>query len=148
MLDFTTDAIFQPSIDFADGSLTDGHEALLAALAFDLDETFVEVEVGQFEVAQLTDAQTTAIKRFQNGTIALPLVLAHIYCGDNLVDFFNGEHLGQVKANLGTFQEFGRVILTVVGNDQELEERFYPTKNAGLRAGMDAYVVQSCHKVL
>ena len=38
-------------LQFVDGAGRDGHEALLAPLAFYLDEAFVQVKVGKLEVA-------------------------------------------------------------------------------------------------
>ena len=46
-------AVDQPEVDLLDGALGDGHQALLAALAFYANEAFVEVEVAELEVAQL-----------------------------------------------------------------------------------------------
>lgn len=39
-------AVVEPEAEFLDGTLGDGYEALLAALAHDAHELFVEVEVG------------------------------------------------------------------------------------------------------
>ena len=55
-LDVYRGAVGKLGGDFGNGPLRDGHEALLAALALDLDEPLVEVEVGELEVAGLGHA--------------------------------------------------------------------------------------------
>ena len=43
-------------LQFFDGSGRNGHQSLFAPFAFHLDESFLQVEVGQFEVAEFRNS--------------------------------------------------------------------------------------------
>ena len=66
--------VLEPELQLMDGAVGDGDEAFLVALAYDTHEVLVEVEVGEFEVRQLRDAQSAGEERLYDGAVALSLV--------------------------------------------------------------------------
>ena len=116
---------------------------LLAALALDADELFVEVEVAQPQVAQLADAQAAAVEGLDDGAVALSFGLVHVHGVDDAVNFLHRQHFGQVEADFRAFQQLGGVGLQIIRQDQEVVERLHAGQDARLRAGVDADVVQA-----
>ena len=141
-------ALLQPVGYLLDGAGRYGHQPLLAAFALHPDEAFVEVEVGDFQVAQFRYAQAAAVERLQDGAVALPLVGAQVDGVYDAVYLLHAQHFGQAETYLGALQQFAGVTLQVVGKDQEVEERLDARQDARLRAGVDADVVQPGGKAL
>ena len=84
-------ALVHPRADFGEGAGGDGHKALLAALAEDAQEAFVEKEVAQAEAAQFAYAQPAAVENFHDAVVAPPLGEAEVDGGFEGIDFGEGE---------------------------------------------------------
>ena len=141
-------AVLKPIADFLDGTGGNRHQPLLVALAGYFDKTFVKIQVGQLQGAKLADAEATAVQCLQDGPVALPLGFAQVNGRDDGIDFPYGEHFGQLEAYFGTFEQFARIGLQVVGQDKKVEEGLDAGQNACLRARMYADVVQARGKSL
>lgn len=71
-------AIHEIEVQFMDGFLGDGHEPLLGALALHLDEFFVKEEIAEFQVDEFADAESAGKEDFDDGFVALSLLLAEV----------------------------------------------------------------------
>ena len=140
--------VVEPPAQFLDGALGDRYEALLAALAHDAHELFVEVEVGELEVDELADAQATGEEGLDDGAVAMAFPLGEVDGGFELVDLGGGEHLGEVFANLGRLEEFGGIVVAVAVDEQKVVEGTDATEDAALGTGVDADVVETGGKML
>src|SRR5690606_35386995 len=64
------------------GLSADGYQSLFAALAFDFDEFNFQKQVGQFELCQFRNTQSTTVQNFQHGLVACALGTALVNCSD------------------------------------------------------------------
>ena len=61
--------LFQVQVNLLDGDRRDGDDALLVALADDIDKTLVQVDVRDEEPGALADAEAAAVQDFQDGAV-------------------------------------------------------------------------------
>ena len=142
-LDVLSVAVDEVMFEFLDGTGRDGDQPLLAPFAFHLDEAFLQIELGELEVAQFADAKAATVQGFEDGTVSLSLGGAPVDGADEAVNFFEGEYFGQVETDVRRFQQLGRVGLQVVFHYEKVVEGADARQDAGLRAGVDADVVEA-----
>ena len=141
-------AVGEVELQFVDGLLGDGHQTLLGAFAFHLDELVVEEEVAQLQVDQFADAQAAREEGFDDSLVAVTLGLAEVDDGFDGIDLIDGEHIGQMLRFFGKFEQFGRVHFEHIAEHQEMVETPHSRQNAREGGGMDAEVEHECGEVV
>ena len=88
--------LLQVKVDLPQCFLRDGDEALLVALAHYYYVFLLSKDLRKSQLHQLAHTQPAAVEHLNDGAVALPLWVAQVDAGNHLVDFGNGEYLGQV----------------------------------------------------
>ena len=99
------------------GTLGYRNKSLFAAFSFDLYEALIEVEVRNLEVAEFGDAKSTAVERFKYGAISLSFTSWAVDSTDEVVDFLNGENVGEMLTKFRRFKQFWGVMVEIIVHD-------------------------------
>ena len=124
------------------------HEALLVALARHADVSLAEEEVAQAQRRELRDTQPARVEHFEHGAVAASLGRRAVHGGDDAVDLFGREDVGQRAAELRRLDEFGGRRLQVAREQQVVEEAADAAQDAGLGGLLAAVVVEPGHVAL
>ena len=65
---------------FRNGPRRNRYQALLVSLSLHFNKSFVQIQVGDFQVAEFRHSQSTAVQRLQNRTVALPSRVLRSIC--------------------------------------------------------------------
>ena len=101
--------VVEPELQLAHGTGRHGHETLFGAFAYDVEEGVGGVDVGEGEVAEFADAQTAAVKKLDDGAVAVACGFGEVDGGLECVDLGYGEHGGEVGRAAWHFEHFGGV---------------------------------------
>ena len=115
-------AQLEVALDRLDRLAADGGEAVLAALAADAENAFLQVDVGDFEVDQLADADAAAVEDFEHGLVASAEEVGVAWGFEQLLDLIQIETLGQAFFLLGCPDGGEGVYADDAPTDQELVE--------------------------
>lgn len=147
-LGYDLDPVLEIVVDLMERCLGNGYQTLLVALAQDPNEALFGVDIRVSQVDQFRYAQPAAVENLQHGPVAVPFRLGKIDRGDDPVDLVNGQDLGQAQADLGRLEQFGRVGLDVILQQEKSIKRLDAANYTGLRTGMYADVTQLGHELL
>ena len=113
-LDVQVRTVFHPELEPFLRFRRDRYKSLLAALTLDEHVALLTVHITELEIDEFGNAQTTAVKHFDDSAIAVPFVRAKVYLCNHSIDFLDGKHIGQVKLFLRHSEEFAGVRLNIV----------------------------------
>ena len=116
----------------------DGYPALFVAFANDLQALVVGIDVGQFQVDKLGDAESAAVEDFDDDVVARRFGQREVEGGLDLGDFVVGKHIGQVLRACGKVDVFGWVVGYCVFDDEHVEKPAPTFDDAALGVGLDA----------
>ena len=140
--------VLEPEFQLMDGTVGDGYEAFLVALAYDAHEVLVEVEVGEFEVRQLRDAQSAGEECLNDGAVALSLVALQVDAVFEPVHLLRRQIGRQVLRQHGRLEELRGVDLEEAVEGEVTVEGADAEEDAGLRARSDGVFVERGGKLL
>ena len=106
-------AVGIPQVQFVQGTVRDGHQPLLAALAEDAHEVALAVDGRQAQVDQLAHTQPAGEEHLYDGPVALALGPAQVYGRLHAVYLVGGEHFRQPLAQLGRLEQLGGVVVDI-----------------------------------
>ena len=87
--------IVDVGIDEVEGAGIDGHPAFLVAFADDLEHLLVGIEVWHLEVYKFRDAETAAVKHFDDDVVAVLVGKAEVEGGLDFGDILVGKDIWQ-----------------------------------------------------
>src|SRR5262249_44015669 len=90
--------------------LADGNNSLFVALADDVDEAGVEMQLFEPKVSKLRESQTGSVSRFEDGLVAKAGRCFRSFGGQQVLDFTAGEGLGQAFPTARQRKVFGDIL--------------------------------------
>jgi hypothetical protein len=135
----------------------EGDDALLVALAADVDTAEVEGKIAGGEGGDLGDAESAGIEELEDGAVAevggagLGVIGGELGAVEHFSDLRLGEGLGEDLPGLGGFDVDGGVVVDAAVEHEPLVETAEATELAGDGAGVDgvdAEVLHECGDVL
>ena len=129
-------------MDFADGSLRNGYDALFVALADDTDETLRQKQVAEAQRTGLAHPQAAAVKQFDDAMVALAVGFRKVDGSFDAVDLLHAENGGEMAGLARTFQKFRRVLFDFAVELQEPVERTDAAQHTGNRTYRYPHVVE------
>lgn len=126
----------------------DRHQAFFAALALHPDEAFVEIEIGDAQVAEFAHPQAAAIHYLDDGAVAMTLTDVEPDGVYHAVYLLHRQDFGQVAAYLGRHEQFAGVGLNAAVHQEELIESSYARQDARLRPCIKPDLVEAGGKIV
>ncbi len=120
--------------DGVGGHVPEGDDALLVALADDIDIPFVQVDVRDLQAGALAHAEAAAVQDLQDGAVPQARRRAGVHRGDDRVDLLHRQDGGEVLPELGGVDAVAGVVLQVAFLDAPVEEGAEGTEHPGLGA--------------
>jgi len=101
------------------GLATDRNQSLLIAFPRDAYEPFPVMDVGEPQVHQFGDAQTTSVKCLNDGFVPVAVGLAEVDRINNPVNLFNSKDFRKLQPQPGRLKKGGRVIFELAIDQQK-----------------------------
>jgi hypothetical protein len=130
--------------DIFDGGAADGYQSFLIAFADHADVAHVQVEAGDPEVDDFTDAQTAAVHGFEDGLIAPAFGLAEVDTADDVFDLIEAEDIRKGSFEFRGFQKGCRILPDDLFDETIFIKGPDTGEDTGLGGGVEA---QLCNPV-
>ena len=147
-LDVHLAAVVKPEVELVQGTVGNGHQPLLVALAQHADEPFLGIETREAQVGEFGHTQSAGEQNLDDGTVAMALVGRKVDTVFQCIHLGRSEIFGQVARQMGRLQQLRGVHLQVAVEHQIAVESPHAAEDACLRLGPDAALVERGGKML
>jgi hypothetical protein len=137
--------------DIFDGGAADGYQSFLISLADHADIPYVEVEAGDPQVDDFTDAESAAVHCLEDSFVTPSFGFAKIDMADDVFDLVEAEYVGKGPFQLGGFQQGSGILPDDLFDHAIFIEGPDAGQDAGLGGSVETqsgYMVQESLKIL